>query len=149
MSVNISHRIIILALLIIFIFYSCKISNLPYCISKRTQNIEISWGTIYSKKKDTLRFYLNTEGKIVQLHRKKKIIEKLSDKVFCNLLFQINEAFLKTQVINEVGDTLNFMEYKNPAFGFYSRAIWNPRFKTKNSALFRQLLDTINVYIKK
>lgn len=147
MLINISHRIIIFALLIIF--SSCKTSNLPYCISKRTQNIEISWGTIYSEKKDTLRFYLKTDGRIIQLRPKKIILGQLEEKVFCNLLFQINEAFLKTQVINEVGDTLNFMEYKNPAFGFYSRAIWNPRFKTKNSALFRQLLDTINVYVRK
>lgn len=133
----------------ILILYSCKTSYLPYCISKRTRNIEISWGTIYSMKKDTLRFYLKTDGKIIRLQPVKKTIGELSEKDFCNLLFKINEAFLKTQVINEIGDTLNFMEYKNPAFGFYSRANWNPRFKTKNSALFRQLLDTINVYVKK
>ncbi|MGQ9819829.1 MAG: hypothetical protein ACUVQ1_07905 [Candidatus Kapaibacteriales bacterium] len=151
MSTKISLSTIFNLLLVLFLFISngCRTTRLPYCISKKTKNIEISWGIIHVDRKDTVRFWLKTDGKILQSQPKKKTIAKLSEKDFCNLLFQINEAFLNTQAINEVGDTLNFLEYKNPAFGFYSRAVWNPGFKTKNSVLFRQLMDTINVYVKK
>lgn len=138
---------LVFAIPILSLFFACRSNKLPQCITKMTKEIEISWGRIYSNSKDTIRFSLKTDANIIQTKPQKRHIVRLDDKTFCNFLLLINETFLKTQVINEIGDTLDFMEYKNPTNGFYSRAIWNPRFKTKNSFHFRKLFDSINVYV--
>lgn len=120
---------------------------MPYCLSSSSKSIEISWGSFNLTTTDTIHYIIKSNRKIVQIKPKERVITKLDEQTFCKLLFRINEAFLKTQVINELGDTLEFMEYKNPTTGFYSRAIWNPKFRTKNSLLFRQLIDSINAYV--
>ncbi|MGC8957425.1 MAG: hypothetical protein ACP5LT_06330 [Candidatus Kapaibacteriota bacterium] len=119
----------------------------PFCINEKTESLKIEWGTIYLNSKEEERFILFSNGdlfKEVSLKGKKKM-SHLDEQKFCNVLTNVQNTILKTQVINEVGDTLNFVEYINPALGIFISARWNPRFKTKNSIHFRQLYDSLKV----
>lgn len=132
----------------IFIFiFSCS-SKYPFCINEGTKQLEIHWGTIYKKPIEIEeRYVLLPSGdvyKVVSANRKIKI-RRLEPKVFCSTLEQINSTILKTQAINEWGDTLNFVEYHNKKLGVYFIAKWQPRFKTKNSVFFRELFDSLKV----
>ncbi len=138
---TISYKLVVVGLLVVL---SCKTIEYPYCIGKTTKLLKISWGVIVQNTSET--YVLSTDKTIYRTDESKKSLKKikaLSNKEYCDLIYRINETFLKTQVINEVGDTLRFVQYENPAIGVYSRAIWNPNFRTKNSLLFRELFDTL------
>lgn len=140
---TINYKLAVVGLLILL---GCKTIEYPYCIGKTTRLIKVSWGVIVQNTSGQEIYMLSTDKAIYRMDTTKKSSKKLktlSDKEYCNLLYQINETFLKTQVINEVGDTLQFVQYENPAIGVYSRAVWNPNFRTKNSLLFRELFDTL------
>ncbi|MCX7880722.1 MAG: hypothetical protein N2517_08680 [Ignavibacteria bacterium] len=131
--------------LIFILLFSCNSPKYPFCLNEKTREIKITWGTKYTTTNKQEIFTLSADGKIyyANTYGKKKHIVKLNETQFCNLLDRINEAILKTQVINEVGDTLNFITYENPNIGVFSNAVWNPRFATKNSRHFRELYDTL------
>ncbi|MFN3307021.1 MAG: hypothetical protein ACK42Z_07535, partial [Candidatus Kapaibacteriota bacterium] len=91
------------------------------------------------------RYLLSSNGvlcKVLNVDKKIKI-RQLQPKVFCYTLERINSTILKTQAINEWGDTLNFVEYRNNKLGVYFSAKWQPRFQTKNSIFFRELFDSL------
>ncbi len=136
----------IIFLLCLVLLCSCS-TNLPYCIGKGSENLKISWGTIYPSKNTYEKFILTTNRKIkfLSIEGKVNTVRKLTEEEYCNLLDKIQKTILQTQVINEVGDTLNFVEYESSASNVIVRAIWNPRFKTKNSIHFRDLFDTLEM----
>lgn len=140
---TIKYKLLVVGLLV---FLSCKTIEYPYCIGKTTRLLKVSWGAIVQNTSGREIYILSTDKTIYRIDESRKTSQKiktLSDKEYCDLIYRINETFLKTQVINEVGDTLQFVQYENPAIGVYSRAIWNPNFRTKNSILFRELFDTL------
>jgi len=139
----INYKLVVVGLLI---FLSCKTIEYPYCIGKTTKLLKVSWGVMVQNTSGREIYVLSTDKTIYRIDDTKnssKRVKTLSEKEYCDLLYQINETFLKTQVINEVGDTLQFIQYENPMVGVYSRAVWNPSFRTKNSVLFRELFDTL------
>lgn len=140
---KVNYRLAFIGLLI---FLSCKTIEYPYCIGKTTKYVKVSWGIVVQNTLNRETYMLSTDKTIYRIDeatKSSKKIKTLSDKEYCNLIYQINDTFLKTQVINEVGDTLEFVQYENPAIGVYSRAVWNPNFRTKNSVLFRALFDSL------
>ncbi len=135
-----------LMILLIFVL-SCS-TKFPFCINEDTKQLEIYWGTIYKKPKEREeRYLLRSDGGLYKvMNGDKKIkIRHLQPKVFCSTLEHINSTILKTQAINEWGDTLNFVEYRNNRLGVYFSAKWQPRFQTKNSIFFRELFDSLQV----
>lgn len=140
---TITYKLVVAGLLILL---SCKTVEYPYCIGKTTRLVKISWGILLQNTVNKETYILSTDKVIYRVdgpNKSSKKIKALSDKEYCDLIYRISETFLKTQVINEVGDTLQFVQYENPAIGVYSRAVWNPSFRTKNSVLFRELFDTL------
>jgi len=137
---------IALFLLLLPILVGCS-TRIPTCIGKEDKALKISWGVEYTKKKTIEKFVLTTDRKIIFIvnDSSKSKPSRLSEEQYCNLLNNVQQTILQTQVINEIGDTLNFVEYENPARNIFVRARWNPRFKTKNSVHFRQLFDTLQV----
>jgi len=135
-----------LFLLLIPIIISCSLRT-PKCISTEDRDLLISWGIEYTKTGTIEKFVLKTDRKLyfTSTENNQSNSGKLTEEEYCNLLGKIQETILQTQVINEIGDTLNFVEYINPARNIFVRARWNPRFKTKNSIHFRQLFDTLRV----
>lgn len=138
-------------LLIFFVFaffiQGCS-TKYPYCIGENNKELEISWGTIYKAPKIIERYIILPTGDLYKIdeNNSRKKIKKLNEKLYCKILENVNNTILKTQVINEVGDTLNFVEYKNQKTGIYLSAKWHPRFKTKNSIYFRELYDSLRVW---
>ncbi len=135
------------SLVFVLLIASCKTIEYPYCIGKTTRELKISWGIIVQDSINNETFELSTNRTIYQINKTKnfsKKIKTLTENEYCKLLYHIHETFLNTQVINEVGDTLQYVQYENPAIGVYTRAIWNPRFRTRNSILFRELFDTLS-----
>lgn len=142
-TINYKLALVVPGLLILL---SCKTVEYPYCIGKTTRLMKISWGILVQNTVNKETYILSTDKVIYRVegpNKSSKKVKALNDKEYCDLIYRINETFLKTQVINEVGDTLQFVQYENPAIGVYSRAVWNPSFRTKNSVLFRELFDTL------
>ncbi|ROL57291.1 hypothetical protein D9V84_04680 [Bacteroidetes/Chlorobi group bacterium Naka2016] len=136
----------ILILFGVFLFLLNCTTKYPFCISEKTKNLTIEWGTI-TKGERKERYVLHSDGilyKFVSPTKKIKV-GNLDERKFCRVLAQINETILKTQTINEVGDTLNYLTYTNPTLGMFIDAKWNPSFKTKNSIHFRALYDSLKV----
>lgn len=136
----------IIFILSLVLLFGCA-TKLPYCIGKGSENLKLSWGILYPSKNTYEKFVLTTDRKIKFFtpEKKENTVRKLSEEEYCNLLDKIQKTILQTQVINEIGDTLNFVEYESPEKNVIVRAIWNPRFKTKNSIHFRKLFDTLEV----
>ncbi|MCX7908809.1 MAG: hypothetical protein N2560_04740 [Ignavibacteria bacterium] len=129
----------------LFFLSNCG-TKYPFCVEESNRKLEIAWGTIFSKQKDKVeKFLLISTGDIFKIEhpQKRKKILKIDNDKYCFVLQNVTETILKTQAINEIGDTLNFVEYYNPKLGIYFIAKWHPRFKTKNSIYFRQLYDSL------
>lgn len=138
-----TNRDIIFLLLLVFVT-SCT-PKYPFCISEKTKDLRIEWGKIYFNGKLEERYVLHSNGLLFQSlgTKEKKKLGRFNEPRFCSILSEVNETILKTQAINEIGDTLNFVEYSNPKLGLFFSAKWNPRFKTKNSIHFRALYDSL------
>ncbi len=141
----------ILLITIFLIFVSCKTAETPYCIGKATKSIKLYLGTILNNETISEQYLILTDRYIYRVapNGKKKKVVQIPEKEYCDLIFETNEAFLKTQVINEVGDTLNFIQFENPSVNLKTRAIWNPKFNTRNSENFRKLFEQLEKYVKK
>jgi ribosomal protein L33 len=134
-------------IILIFVFVSCS-TKYPFCIGEQNKKLEIHWGTIYKNQKTTEeRFILSSNGQLLAKDSSNvpRKIAKLTEDKYCEVVGKVNQTILKTQAINEVGDTLNFVEYINPSLGIYFAAKWHPRFKTKNSVLFRELFEYLKM----
>lgn len=136
-----------IVLLFVLMFSTCS-TKYPFCISEKTKGLKIEWGTIYFNGKTEERYSLQSDGRLYRTIdlKKKSELGKFSEPRFCSIVSQVNETILKTQAINEVGDTLNFVEYSNPNLGLFFAAKWHPRFKTKNSIHFRALYDSLMIW---
>lgn len=134
--------------IIILIFFVGCSTKYPYCIGENNKELEISWGTIYKTQNVEERYLLTSIGTLYKIgsNNRKEKIRTINEKSYCNILERVNNTILKTQAINEVGDTLNFVEYKNPKLGIFFSAKWHPRFNTKNSIYFRELFDSLKVW---
>ncbi len=137
-----------LRLCFVFLFLLSCSSKFPICISEESKQLEIHWGILYLEPRVfEERFILSSSGVLYKsVNSQERIkLKKINPNVYCSLLMKVNNTILTTQAINELGDTLNFVEYRNQKLGVYFSAKWQPRFKTKNSAQFRELFDTLKV----
>jgi hypothetical protein len=139
-------RISILLFCVLFLT-TCS-AKYPFCISENTKGLKIDWGTIYFNGKAETRYSLQANGALLRYidSKKKTELGKFSERRFCSILAEVHETILQTQAINEVGDTLDFVEYSNPKLGIFFSAKWNPKFKTKNSIHFRALYDSLMIW---
>lgn len=141
----------ILIFYIFFLFVSCKSLDYAECTKVHHKELVIRWGESFNTENKKVGFELNSKAELFKY-------ENLNDKPinyskignvnqdrYCNILSMITTTILKTQVVNEIGDTLRYFEYINPEKNSNLYFRWHPRFNTKNSRGFQEIYDSLNV----
>lgn len=149
------YRALIIPMLfsIIFIAVGCKSSQntTRTCYSKYMTDLIIRWGTHYDETSHSVGYQLNTDGSIYAIEKdslmkdfKKNFISRIDSNRYCAMMQLVRDTILKYQALFEPGDTLRFIEFTNHYTKAYSRAVWNPRFKTAGSSGFRAVFDSLS-----
>lgn len=129
---------------------SCKSLDYAECTKAHQQELVVRWGEIFIKDNKRIGFELNSKAELFnyeQIANSSPKISKLGNanqESYCNILSGITKTILKTQIVNEIGDTLRYFEYINPEKSSNLFVKWHPRFNTKNSRGFQEVYDSLN-----
>lgn len=141
-----------IGLIFIFIFlFSCKSLDYAECTKIHHKELIIRWGENFNAENRKVGYELNSKAELFKyenINNKKTSFSKVGNvnqERYCNILSMITKTILKTQVVNEIGDTLRYFEYLNPEKNSNLYFKWHPRFNTKNSRGFQEIYDSLNI----
>jgi len=135
----------------IFFIVSCKSLDYAECTKVHHKELIIRWGESFKSGNKKVGFELNSKAELFKyenMNNKTTSYSKVGNvdqDRYCNILSMITKTILKTQVVNEIGDTLRYFEYINPAKNSDLYFKWHPRFNTKNSRGFQEIYDSLNI----
>lgn len=134
---------------LIFTLLACRKLDYAECTKPHQPELIIRWGDSFSKENRKIGFELNSKAELFQIEiiNNNSKISKLGNanqKTYCNILSMIKNTIIKTQIVNEIGDTLRFFEYVDPRKQTNIFVKWHPRFNTKNSRGFQEIYDSLN-----
>ncbi len=141
-----------LGLLFIFInLISCKTSDYAECTKAYQKALVIRWGEIFNNENKKIGYEINSKAELFKyenINNKLTSYSKIGNAnqdSYCTILSMITKTILKTQIVNEIGDTLRYIEYVNSEKSSNLYMKWHPRFNTKNSRGFQEIYDSLNV----
>lgn len=114
------------------------------CITPKTSDLIISWGTEDDSTRQRNGYMMNTYGEMYSITG--TIGTSISDtlylgyinpSLYCTTATEVRDAFLKTQALNVRGTRGRYMMYANPKSDVYLRAVWNPDLETFQSREMR------------
>ncbi len=141
------------------LFAGCKTYEICECVRTVSPELDLNWGEKDTVTKTINEYFLESNGKLTKVkiqnyHTKNSEKNKTSEVVgymncenYCKIVKFIRAAMLKTQVINEPGNIVNFINYFDARNQVYWNVQWCPAFGTPNSKMLRQIDDSIYVYV--
>ncbi|MFA6570092.1 MAG: hypothetical protein WCT77_02535 [Bacteroidota bacterium] len=150
-----SKNFILLIFFSSLIISSCEHAK-PRCYDNTTKSLIIRWGEYY-KKPDLFKGYqIDALGKLSAIHKTGKDKNYTTEEIgftnadrYCYARGMLQFLFIRSQTINEPGDTVRFIEYFNPERNSNPRAVWNSRYKTFGSEGHRDAYDSLQALVPK
>lgn len=140
-----------LFLLILLFLVSCKSLNYAECTKINQRELIIRWGEYFSSHNKRVGFELNSKAELFKYENVNNStinyskIGNVDQNRYCNILSLLSKTILRTQIVNEIGDTLKYLEYINPERNSSLLLRWHPWFNTKNSRGVQEIYDSLNV----
>ena len=146
------YGLFLLIILVISSFSCSTVKEDDDCITEGYKDITVRWGEVDNETGSFAAYQMNGNLEVKRVIRdsagKPESVcnfGNIDKQRFCSLYLLLNNAMIKTQVLNEPGKITRFFEYKNPFNQTVYRAQWIDKFQTKNSILFREVYDSLQV----
>jgi hypothetical protein len=144
-----------LIFIIILITISGCVHDRPFCISKQSETLEISWGERYTLSGAVNGYMMNGKSELYNINKpsefdnfKKIMIKKIDEDYFCTKIKLVNNVIMKNQALSIPADTVRFIQYENPGANVLIIAEWNPKYKISANKDFIILYDSLQTLVR-
>lgn len=149
-------KVKIIILMVTILVISCKTSDVNNeCVAGYLDSVILRWGGYNSKTNYISGWQIDGNYDLYEILRtesdkdyKLKKIGKVDAQRFCRMVKLTEKNFVKIQALNAPGDSSHFIQYINNKTNTNLRALWNVRFKTYGSTEFRNLFDSLKLFVK-
>ena len=124
------------------------------CINENSKDLTLRWGGHNYQTNSLSGWQIDGELNLYTFFKDSLNPEYKTEKIgtvdtvkFCELLKTAKKLFVTVQALHAPGDSSHFVEYIQPGTNTDLRAVWNMRFKTYGSTEFRELFDSLNVFV--
>ena len=129
---------------------STRPSIVAPCITAKTQDLIVSWGTEHDSANVRVGYSINTKGEVFSVTgplgtttNDTLYLGFVDPKLYCEKATEVRDAFLKTQALNVRGKRGRYIVYTNAMNSVYLRAVWNPDLETFQSREMRLQYDAL------
>ncbi len=121
----------------------------PDCVKAEDSLVLMRWGTVHADGRVEGHQLASSallsafEQADLKAESTSTPVGRLRDSSYCAMLAALRSTFLKEAALYNPGEESRFVELSDPPRHLYLRALWNAKYQTFGSKVFRALYDSL------